>query len=85
MPAARRLLKTDGRVVTLIKPHYEAERAKLRKGVLPIDDMEPVIASVRKDIEQAGFEVLATTQSPILGTEGNVELLAILRPTIDQP
>lgn len=84
LPAARRLLKPDGRTVTLIKPHYEAERAKLRKGVLPAQELEAVVASVRNDIEQAGFEVLATTQSPILGTEGNVELLAILRPTIDQ-
>jgi 23S rRNA (cytidine1920-2'-O)/16S rRNA (cytidine1409-2'-O)-methyltransferase len=85
LPAARRLLKTDGCIVTLIKPHYEAERAKLRKGVLPADEVGPVVATVRKEIEQAGFEVLATTQSPILGTEGNVELLAMLRPSIDQP
>ena len=85
LPAAQRLLKTDGRVITLIKPHYEAERVKLRKGVLPAEEVDRVITGVRTDVERAGFEVLATTQSPILGTEGNVELLAMLRPSIDQP
>src|SRR5881296_3349699 len=35
LPAAGRLLAADGRVVSLIKPHYEAAPATLRKGILP--------------------------------------------------
>src|SRR5205814_558828 len=34
LPPARRMLAADGWVVTLIKPHYEADPAQLRKGIL---------------------------------------------------
>src|SRR5438552_9381049 len=35
LPAAARIMKRDGRVISLIKPHYEAPPAMLRKGILP--------------------------------------------------
>jgi 23S rRNA (cytidine1920-2'-O)/16S rRNA (cytidine1409-2'-O)-methyltransferase len=80
LPAALRLLAPDGAVVTLIKPHYEAPRRLLRKGVLPAEHVEQIVAQTIADIGQAGFRVEATTPSPILGGEGNVESLAYLRP-----
>src|SRR5437764_4181298 len=61
LPASRRLLKPGARVVTLIKPHYEAERSKLRKGVLPAHELPDVAAGVCNDMRHAGFDVLATT------------------------
>jgi 23S rRNA (cytidine1920-2'-O)/16S rRNA (cytidine1409-2'-O)-methyltransferase len=80
LPAARRLLTDDGDVVTLIKPHYEAEPAMLRKGVLPEENLDAVVEKVKYDIGQTGFELRRTVRSPIRGTGGNVELLAWLRP-----
>jgi 23S rRNA (cytidine1920-2'-O)/16S rRNA (cytidine1409-2'-O)-methyltransferase len=80
LPAARRLLAAGGDVITLIKPHYEAEKSWLAKGILPAGRLDEVVAAVRLDIEAAGFDVLATTPSPILGGEGNAEVLAHLRP-----
>ena len=80
LPAARRLLTDDGDVVTLIKPHYEAEPAMLRKGVLPEENLDAVVEKVKYDIGQTGFELRRTVRSPIKGTGGNVELLAWLRP-----
>jgi 23S rRNA (cytidine1920-2'-O)/16S rRNA (cytidine1409-2'-O)-methyltransferase len=85
LPAAKLLLEPQGTVVTLIKPHYEAAAAKLRKGVLPEAELDAVVNSVLQDAYDAGFEVQATTRSPIIGGEGNVEVLARLRPRIDQP
>jgi len=79
LPAARRLVRPDGLVVTLIKPHYEAEKRWLVKGVLPAERVDEVVTTVKRDIEAAGFDVLATTTSPILGGEGNAEVLACLR------
>src|SRR5271170_6925769 len=35
LPAAARMLADDGEVVTLIKPHYEAQASQLRRGILP--------------------------------------------------
>ncbi|HEY2587335.1 MAG TPA: SAM-dependent methyltransferase [Tepidisphaeraceae bacterium] len=80
LPAARRALKQSGRVVTLIKPHYEADPALLHRGVLPPDAVAGVVDAVRADITGAGFELEQQVQSPILGATGNVEVLALLRP-----
>ena len=74
----------DGVVVSLIKPHYEAEPNRLVRGVLPAEELEGVIARVKKDMVAAGFEIRETVVSPILGTKGNTEILAELRPVGSQ-
>ena len=85
LPAAARLLAPGGTVVTLIKPHYEADKTWLVKGVLPPARVDEVVTAVRQDVVAAGFEVVALTQSPILGGEGNVEVLAQLRVVATEP
>ena len=80
LPAARRMLGKDGSVVTLIKPHYEADRSTLQKGVLPPENVDTVVDEVLNDVRAAGFEVLRTVRSPILGAKGNAEVLAHVRP-----
>ena len=80
LPAARRVLKPDGCVITLIKPHYEADPKLLHKGILPTTELQNTIQSVTSTIGEMGFEVVASTQSPILGAKGNIEVLALLRP-----
>jgi 23S rRNA (cytidine1920-2'-O)/16S rRNA (cytidine1409-2'-O)-methyltransferase len=85
LPAARRLLAPGGVVVTLIKPHYEADPKRLQKGILPEPEVDGVVKAVEQDITAAGFAVQGLTRSPIIGGEGNVEVLAILRPTIHHP
>src|SRR5690242_8644528 len=37
LPAARRIIRDDGTVISLIKPHYEADAKLLKKGILPAD------------------------------------------------
>ncbi len=80
LPSARRNVRGDGRVITLIKPHYEADKALLRNGVLPKESLDDVLKHVMRDIREAGFDVLETEKSPILGGQGNIEVLAHLRP-----
>jgi 23S rRNA (cytidine1920-2'-O)/16S rRNA (cytidine1409-2'-O)-methyltransferase len=82
LPAARRLLEPGDRaaVVTLIKPHYEAEAKQLRRGVLPADDLQAVLDRVKGEIVESGYEVVAITDSPIRGAKGNAEYLAHLWP-----
>jgi 23S rRNA (cytidine1920-2'-O)/16S rRNA (cytidine1409-2'-O)-methyltransferase len=79
LPAAARILRREGRVITLIKPHYEAEQRLLKGGVLPKEELTDVLERVQKDIADAGFGVNAMTESPILGAKGNIEMLAELR------
>lgn len=79
LPAARKLLAGGGDVVSLIKPHYEADKRLLRGGVLPEEHLDDVLAAVRADIAAAGFTWIAETVSPIRGAKGNVEYLAHLQ------
>ena len=78
LPSAKRVLKPGGQIVTLIKPHYEAEATQLKRGILPETEVEGVVARVVDEIAALGFAVKGTTRSPILGARGNVEVLALL-------
>jgi len=78
LPSALRMLQANGRVITLIKPHYEAPAAELRKGVLIPQALDEVLQHVDADIAAAGFRKLNTVPSPIKGAKGNLEYLALL-------
>ena len=80
LPAAKRLLKPDGIVITLIKPQYEADQPMLRKGILPAEHLPDVMETVKADIASAGFQLIQTVTSPIKGSMGNTEILAHLLP-----
>jgi 23S rRNA (cytidine1920-2'-O)/16S rRNA (cytidine1409-2'-O)-methyltransferase len=84
LPNVARLLAPNGRVVTLIKPHYEADKAYLRRGILPAELVDPTVAAVGERVVACGFEVLGLTRSPVLGGQGNVEVLALLRRREDR-
>lgn len=77
LPNALKLLKTDGRIITLIKPHYEADRKRLRAGVLPPEEIPEVLQTVEEGLASTGIKLLATVQSPIAGHKGNREWLAL--------
>src|SRR4051812_36940198 len=62
LPAARRMIADDGVVITLIKPHYEADPSLLRKGILPLEAVNAVVENVKSQIDALGFRVLATVQ-----------------------
>jgi 23S rRNA (cytidine1920-2'-O)/16S rRNA (cytidine1409-2'-O)-methyltransferase len=83
LPAARRMLLDDGLIITLIKPHYEADPKLLRRGVLPPEELDAVIAHVVQDIRACGLQVKQTASSPITGSKGNAEILALLLATDD--
>jgi 23S rRNA (cytidine1920-2'-O)/16S rRNA (cytidine1409-2'-O)-methyltransferase len=78
LPPAARIMKRDGRVVTLIKPHYEAPPAMLRKGILPEEQLEEVMSKVACDIAECGFNLIETVTSPIKGAKGNTAVVALL-------
>lgn len=90
VPAAMRWLKPSGRLVSLIKPHYEVktdEKSLLRAGVLDGADAERIKDRVLGEMSGLGVEVLACVRSPIAGgagkknASGNTEWLALLAAT----
>ena len=90
VPAALQWLREGGRIVTLIKPHYELkdrEDALPRGGVLPDELAQTVATEVAAALPALGVQVLGLVKSPILGGKtkrgtgaGNAEWLALLEP-----
>jgi 23S rRNA (cytidine1920-2'-O)/16S rRNA (cytidine1409-2'-O)-methyltransferase len=80
MPAVRRLLTTDGAVVALVKPQFEAgKRAVPRGGVIRDPSIHAeVLRAVAADATEGGFGVIGLMRSPVMGTDGNVEFLVHL-------
>jgi predicted rRNA methylase YqxC with S4 and FtsJ domains len=48
--------------------------------VLPIEQLESVLESVRASLEGLGLALIGETRSPIEGRGGNTEVLWRLRP-----
>ncbi len=91
LAAARTWLKDDGKVISLVKPHYEATKEELEDGMILTEDLARSIAErVRDSLPEMGWEVLGWTQSPLLGSarkkkrknkgKGNPEWLVLLTP-----
>ncbi len=80
VPAALRMLRPAGRIITLIKPHYEADASLLRRGVLGAEHVAGVLERVWEDIARCGACCEACAPSPLRGAGGNAEFLALLRP-----
>ena len=80
LPAAYELLKSDGRMVTLIKPQFEAGKDKVgKKGVVRDATVHiEVIENVYACVKELGFAVKGIDYSPIKGPEGNIEYLMYL-------
>lgn len=80
LPNAFYNLKSDGQIVSLIKPHYEADKKYLRKGKLAEEFISQVLDEVKKDVETIGGEIINMVESPILGEKGkNKEFLALIK------
>lgn len=78
LPAVRRSLAPGGRVISLIKPHYEAPKKWLRRGVLPPERLDDVCRTCREDATELGWRIDGEIDSPILGQGGNREVLWLL-------
>lgn len=96
VPAALRWLTpgASGRIITLIKPHYEAsargQSRRLDRGVLAETDAAAILEDALDHMPGLGANVLGVTRSPIIGGKGkgragNAEWLALLEPLAGAP
>lgn len=80
LPVAKELLRSDGEIVALIKPQFEAGREHVgKKGV--VKDPQIHQAVINKIVDFACTLVLVPlmlTYSPVKGPEGNIEYLLYL-------
>ena len=82
---ARNLLRTQGHMVCLIKPQFEAGKDKVgKKGVVREPQVHrEVVHKVVDFADMIGFEVRGLTYSPVKGPEGNIEYLVWLEKRAD--
>lgn len=82
LPAAFEVLGSSGRMISLIKPQFEAGPKKLgKKGIVsdPRVHME-VLERIVRFAPALGWRVRALDHSPIAGTAGNLEFLGDFVP-----
>ncbi len=79
-PACADILESGGRMVTLVKPQFEAGRENIGKGGIVHDRDGSIIESIMQKLDgiasQNGFTRIGFTDSPIEGGDGNREYLA---------
>ncbi len=78
LPVARSLLGDGGKIISLVKPHYEAPPKMLRGGVLPDESIESVLIPIRDLPPKLGLHLAGEVESPIRGRAGNREFLWLL-------
>jgi 23S rRNA (cytidine1920-2'-O)/16S rRNA (cytidine1409-2'-O)-methyltransferase len=78
MPSVKKLLKSDGKIIALIKPQFEVEREDIRRGGVVEDPAvhQRVLEKVEKEMTELGFTMVGHIESPIVGqASGNIEFL----------
>ena len=78
LPKAHEMIRPAGQIVSLIKPHYEAPKERLKGGVLDPDTAGEIFRALLNEIPGWGLNVRGQIQSPILGAGGNMEYLVLL-------
>lgn len=83
LPVLKEILTSDGEVVALIKPQFEAGREQVgKKGIIRDKKVHlSVLEDVLAFIQEFGFNVINLDYSPITGGDGNIEFLAYLKPS----
>ncbi|MBE6677648.1 MAG: TlyA family RNA methyltransferase [Ruminococcaceae bacterium] len=80
-PALFRILKSGAPLITLVKPQFEVGRENVGKNGIVKDKNGSLLAAVLLKLKLAaednGFSLVKTVPSPIKGSKGNTEHLAL--------
>jgi 23S rRNA (cytidine1920-2'-O)/16S rRNA (cytidine1409-2'-O)-methyltransferase len=85
LPAAVALLKTNGKIIALVKPQFEAGKAEADRGRGVIRDPavhERILDELREyAATHSGLKWQGVVESPLLGPAGNKEFLVLIEKT----
>jgi 23S rRNA (cytidine1920-2'-O)/16S rRNA (cytidine1409-2'-O)-methyltransferase len=81
LPAAFELLQPEGVMIVLIKPQFELSPSEVGKGGIVRDpaSRQKAVESIRSWVVGHGQRFDGVIESPLPGTTGNIEFLALLR------
>jgi 23S rRNA (cytidine1920-2'-O)/16S rRNA (cytidine1409-2'-O)-methyltransferase len=81
LPAVVRLMAPQADIVALIKPQFQVGKGKVGRGGIVRDEglRREAVKSVVRFAESIGLRAIGTIESPITGTDGNIEYLAYFR------
>ncbi len=81
VPAILKFLKSDARIIALIKPQFEVGKGRVGKGGVVRDPAlhKEVVNDLKLFFIEAGFHCSPTIPSPIFGPKGNKEFLISLK------
>jgi 23S rRNA (cytidine1920-2'-O)/16S rRNA (cytidine1409-2'-O)-methyltransferase len=84
LPAILTLIRPVSDIIVLIKPQFEVGKGLVGKGGVVRDSRlhEQVVKEVLDCARRLGLQTSGTIESPITGTSGNREFLALLRPKL---
>jgi 23S rRNA (cytidine1920-2'-O)/16S rRNA (cytidine1409-2'-O)-methyltransferase len=80
LPAAARMLKPEGRILSLVKPQYEVPKEWLQRGVLAEERLAATLPRVKADVPPT-LRLLGEARSPYVGSGGNAEYWWLLART----
>ena len=80
IPAIKKFLKKDGKILALIKPQFEVGKNQVGKGGVVKDPKlhQSVIKELSAFFSNTGFKIGPVIPSPILGLKGNKEFIICL-------
>lgn len=81
LPKVRPWLSGEGKVIALFKPQYEVDKRILKHGIVEDERLRAeTLAEFRTWLRGHDWQELGSMESPIRGSEGNVEYLFYLQP-----
>ena len=80
IPHLKKFLKKEGKIVMLIKPQFEVGREKIGKNGIVLEEKyhDEAIKKITSFVKEEGYTLSGIETSPIKGTKGNVEFLALI-------
>ncbi len=73
LPKAQSLLKSDGKILSLLKPQYEALREEMekgRKGRVREESLDAILSRVKESAIKTGLKLSGPSRAPFLGGKG---------------
>ena len=80
IPYLKKFLNEEGKAVLLIKPQFEVGKEKIGKNGIVIEEEyhDEAIKKIIYFSKENGYELVGIEDSPIRGTKGNKEFLALI-------